>query len=271
MNLKSPGIKPRRQNQGNSNTISMSGTLPFSGKSHHTVLNDFGDQSPTGIHASSSSSAHEFSVFANVNIQGSSAFSQSQVSLSSIATNLTDLSADTISQNSSQMMAAPELPKRSNSIISLTNSGVEVKPIFSPRSADNAVIMTAVRQQPVVSPKCLDTLKEERMTPIGGPGTMPSSDINWFNNVPPTISPRTDKFSHQPSANDSSAISMGVAGTVPVANSAASTGGSTHNNTVITTTTERSPFQNTSQPRHISNSSIRNSTYNLRYYSLFSI
>lgn len=237
----------------------MPGTLPFSSKSHHNVPNDCGDQSPTGIH-SSSSSANDYSIFVNVNIPGNAAFLQSQTSMSSIATNNTDFQADTLSQNSSQIVSAPELPKRSNSITSLTNSGADAKPIFSPRTSDNTVIKSAVRHQPVVSPKCLDTLKEERTTAIGGSSMQPSSDSIWFNNVPPTISPRTDKFSYHHNTNDLSAIPIGVAGTVPVANAASSTSGSTNN--IITT--ERSPFQNTSQPRHNSNSSIRSSPYSLR-------
>lgn len=222
--------------------MSMPGTLPFSGKSHHSIPNEAGgDQSPTG--GAHSSSAHEFSVFANVNIQGSSTslFKQSQASLSMISTSVTDFS-DTISLSSAIM--APELPKRSNSIISLVNSAADAKPILSPRALDNSVMTTSTRHPPVVSPKCLESLKEERTgcSTAGGP-----SD-NGFG-VPPTISPRTDKLlSYHQTTIDSSAYPA-------------------NSTTTNTGTTDRSSFQNAShqQQQHRHNTAnVRNSSYNLR-------
>lgn len=217
--------------------MSMPGTLPFSSKSHHSIPNEAVDLSPPGA------SAHEFSVFANVNIQGSSTslFSQSHANLSSIATSVTDFS-DTISLSSSMMSAAPELPKRSNSIISLAGAAVSAaadsKPILSPR-LEHPSSGTLSRHHPppppVISPKCLDTLKEERSgldqaaTAAAGGG-------------PPTISPRTDKFS---SYHESQGCHQSDGG-----------GGSSNNS--------RSPFQISSQQRHNSATSRNSSSYSLR-------
>jgi son of sevenless-like protein len=62
LTLKSPGIKPgRRQNNSNA-SLSLSNTLPFSGK-HQLLSTSEGEQSPPANLSSS-----EFSVFANVNI-----------------------------------------------------------------------------------------------------------------------------------------------------------------------------------------------------------
>lgn len=225
--------------------MSMPGTLPFSGKSHHSIPSEAGgDQSPTSGAHSSSSSAHEFSVFANVNIQGSSTslFKQSQANLSTISTSVTDFS-DTISLSS--VMMAPELPKRSNSIISLANSAADAKPILSPRALDNSVMTTSTRHPPVVSPKCLESLREER----SGGSTAGGPSDNGFG-VPPTISPRTDKLvSYHQTTTDSSAYP---------AISTTTTGSAS---------TDRSSFQNAShqQQQHRHNTAnVRNSSYSLR-------
>lgn len=209
--------------------MSLPGTLPFSTKSlqsNNNNLNNInsnnqinnnncntseGEQSPTG-NTSTTSSAHEFSVFANVNIQGSSSsiFSQSQINLnmSSIGGMANDFS-DTISINSTMM--APELPKRSNSIISLSNNSnsIEAKPVLSPRSAAEVI---ALRSN--ISPNVLDAVSEERTSPATSASTM---DLN----MPPTISPRTIShgYSHSYDATCSS-------------------------------TSNRSPFQNTSVHRY---------------------
>lgn len=220
LTLKSPGIKPRRHNQA---SISMPGTLPFSTKTlqsnnnnninnnniSHSVNssnagshnnNNYntseGEQSPTG-NTSSTSSAHEFSVFANVNIQGSSVslFSQSQMNLSSIASSVADF-AETISLSSAMM--APELPKRSNSIISLPNNSdcMGAKPVLSPRSSNDATAVTSsLRAQQIVSPKLLESIADERITSAGAAA---SSTKHNENNLPPTISPRTDKLHSYP-------------------------------------------------------------------------
>ncbi|XP_031624376.1 protein son of sevenless isoform X2 [Contarinia nasturtii] len=242
--LKSPGTKPKRHAHQTS-SISTPGTLPFSNKTElHTnsttsknnsqnnsmsYNTSEGEQSPTG-HNTSMSSAHDFAVFANVNIQGNSAssFSQSQVTLNTMSTSINDF-ADTISLNSS--MLPPELPKRSNSITSLPNNMncTDVRPILSPRNLDN--VTPALRSQPIISPKLLDSVNEER--------TPPHSANNFTNNnnsngEPPLISPRMDKLSyqqHQNAAGDASASNF-----------------------------NRSPFQNTSHHR-ISTSNVRNSSY----------
>lgn len=244
--------------------MSMPGTLPFSSKSHHSIPNEAaasamgggGDLSPPG--ASNSSSAHEFSVFANVNIQGSSTtlFSQSQANLSSIATSVTDFS-DTISLSSAMMSTAPELPKRSNSIISLAGAAVaavvsggssssDAKPILSPR-LEHPSSGTLSRHHPppppVISPKCLDTLKEER----NASGACDLGQAAATATGPPTISPRIDKFS---SYHES------YGGSGQQQQSTSDTGINANN---------RLPFQNSLQQRHNSSSaSNRNSSYSLR-------
>lgn len=201
----------------------MPGTLPFSKKSLHLNTSE-GEQSPPGHSTTTSASAHEFSVFANVNIQGSSAslLSQSQVNLSAISTCVTDFS-DTISLSSA--MVAPELPKRSNSITSLANNINEMKPVLSPRSSDSSVTTTSSRHQPVVSPKCLESLREER---IAAAASTASNDTDQFN-VPPTISPRTDKYNLNHHHQNTTEPQIGATPSYA----------------------ERSPFQNASQHHRI--------------------
>ncbi|XP_055307215.1 protein son of sevenless-like [Sitodiplosis mosellana] len=233
--LKSPGTKPKRHSHQTS-SISMPGTLPFSnkttlhtnstsGKSSQNNSMSYntseGEQSPTS-HNTSTSSAHDFAVFANVNIQGNSAssFSQSQVILNTISTSMTDY-GDTISLNSS--MLPPELPKRSNSITSLPNNMncTDVKPILSPRNSDN--VTPALRSQPIISPKLLDSVNEEPTPPH-------SASFANNNNEPPLISPRLNSYQTHQNTTDAGASNF-----------------------------NRSPFQNTSHHRIASN--VRNSSY----------
>lgn len=102
----------------------------------------------------------DFTVFAPVHIHGSS---QSQMNANSMPVN-------DMFDNANPPMA-PEIPKR-------TNNPADSKPVLSPR------------QQPVISPKSLESFREER----SGNG-----QIN-----PPTISPRTDKIqNHLPNMTDS--------------------------------------------------------------------
>lgn len=210
-----------------------------------------GEQSPTG-HNSSTSSAHDFAVFANVNIQGNSAssFSQSQATLNTMSTSINDF-GDTISLNSS--MLPPELPKRSNSITSLPNNinCTDTKPILSPRNSDH-VVTTALRSQPITSPKLLDSVNEERTPPphsAGFANTSNSSSSSTSNNNnnngdPPLISPRTDILNSYPAQQQQHC------------SGADGTGGAS------TTTFNRSPFQNTPHHRIASSSStVRSSTY----------
>lgn len=197
--------------------MSLPGTLPFSTKSlqlnnnNNHVSNNMnnsssssnnnniseGEQSPPGIN-SSLSSAHDFSVFANVHIQGNSGstFSQSQVNLHSIPSSYSDFS-DTMSMRSLSM--APELPKRSNSIISLTNNSIstDIKPVISPRSSAD---VTSALHKPIVSPKLLESLNEESSSSTSSLVT--SSDNN--DNAPPAISPR-----HHPMSKSNMAGAIG--------------------------------------------------------------
>lgn len=206
--------------------MSLSSTLPFSQKSL-TLNNSEGEQSPPG---NITTSAHEYSVFANVNLQGNSStsinynhqqhqylqqhhqnFSQSNITLNTLVSDITD----TISL-SSTMNCAPELPKRSNSIISMTtttntlsnnnnnssnNNSLEqiiLKPVLSPRFSDNFINLnkqqqstggssTTINSITNISPKILDSLNEELCTAGGGHQeildfTVPSSNLNKMNN-----------------------------------------------------------------------------------------
>lgn len=247
--------------------MSLPGTLPFSTKAlqlnnnNNNISNNLnnsnsnnnntseGEQSPPGNN-SSSSSAQDFSVFANVNIQGSSvsSFSQSQINLNSIASSASDFS-DTMSMRSVSM--APELPKRSNSIISLTNNitCTDVKPVLSPRSsADN--VTSALRTQPIVSPKLLESLNEERSpSSISLAGAI-GMDNNNDNAPPPAISPRTDKpYSYQQQQHQTMADTASPPPT-------SETHSWRHQDTMMApprysngAAANRSPFQNSTQPR----------------------
>lgn len=196
--------------------MSLPGTLPFSTKSlqlnnnNNHVSNNLnnsssnsnnnniseGEQSPPGNN-SSLSSAHDFSVFANVHIQGNSGstFSQSQVNLHSMPSSYSDFS-DTMSMRSMPM--APELPKRSNSIISLANNSIctDIKPVISPRSSAD---VTTTLHKPIVSPKLLESLNEESSSSTS---SLVTSSDNNNDSVPPAISPRHHLIS------DSSRVSM---------------------------------------------------------------
>uniref|UniRef100_A0A182WH71 Guanine nucleotide exchange factor for ras-like small gtpase n=1 Tax=Anopheles minimus TaxID=112268 RepID=A0A182WH71_9DIPT len=77
--LKSPGIKPssRRNNSSANSSMTLPGTLPYS-KTPLLANSDTGEQSPP---ASSSSSVHDYSIFASVNIHSSSSGTSSLSSL----------------------------------------------------------------------------------------------------------------------------------------------------------------------------------------------
>lgn len=200
LTLKSPGIKPRRHNSTSSSNTSMSLPGTFSHKSLH-LNNSEGEQSPPSN--ISTSSMNDFSVFANVNIHAStsssyqhsmnSSFTQSQASLKTFSTSVSDL--NDVASTSSGCTAAPELPKRSISTISmisqLSNSIDGPRPILSPKSSDNDLISML---RTTISPKVLDSLNEEH------PGNSPSDNNN---DIPPAVSPRTDKITYK-HVNDSS-------------------------------------------------------------------
>lgn len=110
--------------------MSLSNTLPFSSKASQIFNNNNseGEQLP----------ASEFSVFASVNIPNP--YQRAEIRTSQSTLNQTTLvSDDTISITSSM---APEIPRRSNSIISMTNNAIPNtnssvinfdKPLLSPR------------------------------------------------------------------------------------------------------------------------------------------
>uniref|UniRef100_A0A182UKP9 Protein son of sevenless n=1 Tax=Anopheles melas TaxID=34690 RepID=A0A182UKP9_9DIPT len=79
ISLKSPGIKPssRRNNSSANSSMTLPGTLPYS-KTSLLANSDTGEQSPP---ASSSSSVHDYSIFASVNIHSSSSGTSSLSSL----------------------------------------------------------------------------------------------------------------------------------------------------------------------------------------------
>lgn len=154
----------------------MSNTLQYNQKSLQLNSNE-GEQSPPA--ANLAGSIHEISVFANVAVGATTNnfISQSRVSLNTISTSITDIS-DTIS------VTAPEIPRRSNSIISMTShasSNLE-KPLLSPRteisSSPSSSFSIAKFVQQTVSPKMLDSLNEE-------------ASALGLNGQPPTVSPRT--------------------------------------------------------------------------------
>lgn len=181
--MKSPGIKPRRHNSNSSSssTLGLSNTLQFNQKSLHLSSNE-GEQSPPA--ANLAGSIHEISVFANVAVGATTNnfISQSRVSLNTISTSITDIS-DSIS------VTAPEIPRRSNSIISMTshgNTNLE-KPLLSPRtevtSSPSSSFSIVKFAQQTVSPKMLDSLNEE-------------TSLHGLNGQPPTVSPRTDRIGY---------------------------------------------------------------------------
>uniref|UniRef100_A0A1L8DMM0 Putative guanine-nucleotide releasing factor n=1 Tax=Nyssomyia neivai TaxID=330878 RepID=A0A1L8DMM0_9DIPT len=180
LTLKSPGIKPRRHNNSGSSMslISLPGSLPYSHKS--LTMSSEGDWSPT---SSISQVNQEFTVFANVNLSGahhSSLMNVSQPSASLMALP-TSSSIDLMDPMSGQCVtnvpsaAVPELPKRSNSIISMASCNNividAVKPILSPRTLDamgNSNTLPA-RSSPVVSPKVLPAFREDGDAPTLSP------------------------------------------------------------------------------------------------------
>jgi son of sevenless-like protein len=138
LTLKSPGIKPARRHNNSNSSMSLSNTLPFGSKASHFLNSSEGEQSPPA-NSNNHLPASEFSVFANVNIpvasSSSSSFFTSQSTLNS-----TFMPDDTISITST--IAAPEIPRRSNSIISMTSHNNNSfsnhfdnnhKPLLSPR------------------------------------------------------------------------------------------------------------------------------------------
>lgn len=192
LSLKSPGIKPT-QNKTNrhhpsNSSISLSGTLPFIPRPP-TSNNEPEHSPPSNL----SSSAHEFSIFANVQISGNSSNTNSFLSHSNISLNTISPSAindnDSISlspaatsSSNTSTTTAPELPRRSNSVISI--GGDPFKPILSPRydSTNNSTTYQMNRNSIFghQNNKTLDALNEES-GPFGSFVEPP---------LPPVVSPR---------------------------------------------------------------------------------
>lgn len=200
--------------------MSLSNTLPFSSKASQIFSNSEGEQSPP---ANSQLPASEFSVFANVNIPmaSSSSFFTSQSTLNTT----TLVSDDTISITSSAM--APEIPRRSNSIISMTSNAIVNstsnnfdKPLLSPRMFPQHPSVSPVDQSDQTSPSIHKSNPYQRagirtnittfeMTERSSPGYNPSSprystaDITEFNGPQLPISPHVNvpnahSFNHIP-------------------------------------------------------------------------
>lgn len=99
--------------------------------------------------------------------------------------------SDTISISSQATIMAPEIPRRSNSIISMTShNNIDMKPLLSPRVHPSGLSQAGYKvaqQQATVSPKMLDSLNEEAS--------------HHAADQPPAISPRTDirVAQHKPS------------------------------------------------------------------------
>lgn len=151
--------------------MSFSNTLPASGKSQLLSTSE-GEQSPPSNNLSSS----EFSVFVNVDIgkatasgmklRNSSNFYKPELFIpayyaSQTTLNTTVMSDDTISITSTVPSSmAPEIPRRSNSIISMAshnsfNNFDHHKPLLSPRAHQPQ------HHQTTASPKVLDSLSED--------------------------------------------------------------------------------------------------------------
>jgi son of sevenless len=181
--LKSPGIK-----QWNSNSGSLQETLRKKPSTSSVTISTTDDESrsPSASATSSISTANEFTVFANVNIPGGATgyshsssgsgynnnayLSQSQASLNTLATSSTfdnnqmssHASSSTTTINSFNNFA-PEVPKRSNSIISMqTNRSqfhhhqqhhqLQSQNEIHHNSSDNLLQQQHQQQRPVLSP-----------------------------------------------------------------------------------------------------------------------
>ncbi|XP_063702733.1 protein son of sevenless [Culicoides brevitarsis] len=224
LSLKSPGIKPshtksNRHNSQSSGSISSSSGLGLSTST--STITPFIPRGPTSEpeHSPPSNlSAHDFSVFANVRISessnhhhphhtraGSSAsssfLSQSNVSLNTISPNaygdgdtVSLLSSATIniSGSSHTGVCPPEVPRRSNSVVSMPGftGGENFKPILSPRYSDSGY-MSGGRSGTLQSNKGLDSLNEENSCSSASIETvLPVGGILVPSQAPPVVSPR---------------------------------------------------------------------------------
>jgi son of sevenless len=228
--LKSPGIKPRWNS--NSSTASLQETLR---KKTAQVSNAADDdlRSPpatsiSAITAAAVHSAHDFSVFANVNIHSggshsssynnNSYLSQSQASLNTMSTSTTfDLSTHA-SSTTIFTGYAPEVPRRANSIISMQSSSTSRqihqemhnsdsllhKPVLSPSIGGDRQHHNQQQQQlqppPHPNQRLLDSCSEENSTVLTNPSNTTStthglySDNLHSHHPTMTISPKSGEF-----------------------------------------------------------------------------
>jgi son of sevenless len=144
--------------------MSLSNTLPFGSKASQLLNTSEDEQSPPPTTSNNHLSSSEFSVFANVNIPESRGGATSSSYFASQSTlNSTFIPDDTISNIPAS--TAPEIPRRSNSIISMTSHNNynnhfdnNHKPLLSPRMFQQQ----QQQQHFSISPgKALDALSED--------------------------------------------------------------------------------------------------------------
>lgn len=242
LSLKSPGIKPKVRSQSHNNTntsgssssslITLPGALPFVPRPATTGFstapaainnNEQPEHSPPSNHPSfSSSSAHDFSVFANVQITGTgtssssnnnSFLSHSNISLNTISPNAVD--SDSISLSPAPNTGgsiggggggnAPEVPRRSNSVISIPSNsfGDTFKPVLSPRYAESVGYLSSSnsgggRNISQAARQALDALNEEGSFTSIDNAAQQQQQINQP--PPPVISPRSVSSTHEKSS-----------------------------------------------------------------------
>uniref|UniRef100_A0A336MR44 CSON003850 protein n=1 Tax=Culicoides sonorensis TaxID=179676 RepID=A0A336MR44_CULSO len=267
LSLKSPGIKPSHQ-KGNRHNSQSSGSLVGLVASSSSLpstlpLMPRGPTSEPEHSPPSNLSAHDFSVFANVRISdnnhhhhhhyrsstvshnhsaSTSFLSHSNMSLNTISpSSIGD--GDTLSLSSaatinisgpSSSSGPPEVPRRSNSVVSMpgfgnnsNSSGDSFRPILSPRYSDSVTYLLSGRSGNTLqhqSNKGLDSLNEENS--FSSTSLDSISSIQTI--VPPIISPRKvsvdqQQQQHQDTSGDVSASSS-TGGVSPW-----STGGSSFN------------------------------------------
>ncbi|XP_055372277.1 protein son of sevenless [Condylostylus longicornis] len=224
--LKSPGIKPRRHNNSSSSnnsnsTISSSIISPgYTGGGHvnNAATCSEGELSPTSttttisLPMTSSRNAQDHSVFANVNIVGRSGSSHqhqhsflshsSTQTLNSISPGaIGGVSPNEVPSNfdrmsiasgnySSNSSVAPELPKRSNSIIS-TDGSIK-PPILSPANISGSRYLSTLTSHQ--KHRLMEPLSESnsgsQINSFNYGGNFSSANVNNINEQsPPPISP----------------------------------------------------------------------------------
>lgn len=229
LSLKSPGIKPKTRSHSHtssssSSIMSLQGTLPFVPRPATTgpsaILSNNNDMMGSvglsggttggGEHSppsNLSSSAHEFSVFANVQISGSSSNNNSFMSHSNtISPSAIDTDSISLSPATTSSSGAPEVPRRSNSVISMPSYsfggiGDNFKPILSPRYAESASYLMG-RSVSQSSRQALDSLDEEASFSSLDTIVLQGSGSSG---QPPVVSPRSPLHHNTKSATPATA------------------------------------------------------------------